>query len=75
MFLYTYIVTEYGKSVMAFSDDSVWIIFTPWLAHSTITNTVMQVRIGSKNSQNQITDFIFQAAVPKVPSNLYQRNI
>ncbi|OXA61578.1 AP-1 complex subunit gamma-1 [Folsomia candida] len=59
------IMSEYGKSVMAFSDDSVWIIFTPWLAHSTITNTVMQVRIGSKNSQNQITDFIFQAAVPK----------
>jgi len=59
------IMSEYGKSALAFADESVWIVFTPLLAYSTITSITMQVRVGSKNPQNQITDFIFQAAVPK----------
>jgi len=59
------ILSEFGKAILAFSDESVWITFTPWLSFSTITNTVIQVRVGSKHPENQITDFIFQAAVPR----------
>ncbi len=57
---------EYGKSMLAYSDDAVWIIFVPLLAYTAANSIVLQVRIGSRNPSQQITDFVFQAAVPKV---------
>jgi len=52
--------------MLAYSDEAVWIILVPLLAYSASTSIVLQVRVGSKSSQQQINDFVFQAAVPKV---------
>lgn len=57
---------EYGKAMVAYSDDAVWIVFVPLLAYTAANSIVLQVRIGSRNPSQQITDFVFQAAVPKV---------
>lgn len=62
-------ITEYGKSILVYSDDAVWIVFVPLLAYSATNSIVLQVRIGSKSPAQQITDFVFQAAVPKVNSS------
>jgi len=58
-------MSEYGKAMIAYSDEAIWIIFVPILAYSNPTNVVMQVRAGGRSSQHSVTEFIFQAAVPK----------
>lgn len=52
--------------MLAYSDDAVWIVFVPLMTYSAANSIVLQVRIGSKSPTNQITEFVFQAAVPKV---------
>ncbi|CAG7831854.1 unnamed protein product [Allacma fusca] len=59
------IMSEYGKAILAYSDEHIWIIFVPLLAYSSQTTIVMQVRAGGRSSQSQVNDLIFQAAVPK----------
>lgn len=52
--------------MLAYSDDAVWIVFVPLMTYSAANSIVLQVRVGSKSPTNQITEFVFQAAVPKV---------
>jgi len=54
--------------MVAYSDENVWIVFVPFLAYSSPTTIVMQVRAGSLVAHSQVTDFVFHAAVPKVSS-------
>ena len=63
---FTFRLSKYGRAMVAYSDENVWIVFVPFLAYSSPTTIVMQVRAGSQASHSQITDFIFHAAVPKV---------
>jgi len=59
------IMAEHGKPLLGYSDEHIWITFVPLLAYSSQTSIVMQVRAGSRSTEANITEFVFQAAVPK----------